>query len=224
MRVASVTERYNSTSRLRYIWATAAVYSLFLFLFYPIMLLVYTLCTIQTLRLWRYMQWMNRGMDGEKRVGEAIRKLDGVLYTDVVCEINGKRFELDHIYVGSTGIYAIEVKTYRGTLVADPSADHWVQVKSTSNSHEVVNRFINPLPLLKSKSSRLREELDQKVDMARHKTFVKPIVVVLAQDVKANRKPVLKLEELDESLELGKKRLNEEDQIAICSAISKVIV
>ena len=71
-------------------------------------------------------QNLKRGMRGERKVADALKRLDDSYYVfhDVV--IGPHSSNIDHIVVGPNGIFVIETKNYSGEIVCE--GDEWYRV------------------------------------------------------------------------------------------------
>ncbi len=73
---------------------------------------------------WKEVKKNKLGRDGEEIVGESLEELRGKGYKvfhAIICErADGKRFDIDHVIVGSGGVFTIEVKTISKAIKGNP--------------------------------------------------------------------------------------------------------
>jgi hypothetical protein len=89
------------------------------------------------------------GYLGERAVGEALEPLFSAgfrVFHDIPAEDEGKKFNIDHVVVGPTGLFAIDTKTYRKGRVRSGYEAHKVAYDGTqldwpwaSNSYSLKN-------------------------------------------------------------------------------------
>lgn len=83
----------------------------------PILISILALFTVLVgaYRLTGYIRQLKRlalGRDGERAVGQELDKLRGQGF-EVIHDIPGEGFNIDHVVIGRTGIYTVETKTNR---------------------------------------------------------------------------------------------------------------
>ncbi|MEJ2725530.1 MAG: nuclease-related domain-containing protein [Deltaproteobacteria bacterium] len=79
-------------------------------LFTGIAILVCCLAGIKVMQIKKSIRNLKQGQEGEKAVGQYLERLREKGYR-VFHDIAGGKFNLDHVLIGSTGIYMIETKT-----------------------------------------------------------------------------------------------------------------
>lgn len=58
---------------------------------------------------------------------------------------DGKTSEIDYVVVGKTGVFIIEVKSMKGTIVGDCSDYNWIQCKTDQYGNDFEKQFYNPV-------------------------------------------------------------------------------
>jgi hypothetical protein len=71
---------------------------------------VLTYSTVKAIRIKRQIANLKQGREGEKAVGQYLEKLREKGY-QVLHDIPGENFNIDHVVIGQTGIFVIETKT-----------------------------------------------------------------------------------------------------------------
>ncbi len=92
------------------------------------------------------------GRQGEKYATDEIKKCldsDDCLLTNVCLEYNGKPAELDNLVINRSGVYIIEVKTYRGRLFGNADDYKWEKYKVTEAGNVYEERVKNPIKQVK---------------------------------------------------------------------------
>lgn len=88
------------------------------------------------------------GINGEKYATYEIKKCldsDDLLLTNVCVEFNGKRAELDNLIINRSGVYIIEVKSYRGRLFGGADDYEWEKYKVTDAGNVYEQTVKNPI-------------------------------------------------------------------------------
>ena len=85
--------------------------------------LVIAFSAIQIARIWRKMELLKLGRDGEKIVGQGLEKLrqEGCA---IFHDIKGENFNLDHVIVSSHGIFVVETKTFSKPTKGKATVDY----------------------------------------------------------------------------------------------------
>ena len=100
--------------------------SLWLGLLFAIPLTVYALVKIRKLRA--RLHTLRQGEEGERIVAQAIEQdlipQGYVVFHDVPLEKDGRNFNVDHLLVGSNGIFAIETKNYTKPRKGSPEVKY----------------------------------------------------------------------------------------------------
>jgi len=117
----------------------------------------------------RELRLLRQGLDGEKIVGQALDQLraDGYL---VVHDLVQDGYNIDHVLVGPTGVYAIETKT-----ISKP-ADHDARVVYNGDRVLVAGSEPDrdPLKQAMAAADRVSEIIEERTG---HKVKVRPVVV-----------------------------------------------
>lgn len=80
---------------------------------------------------------------GQKEL-KKLKKYGYKVFANMKLKHNNDQSEMDFIVVGSNGIFIVEVKNIKGTIVGDSRDEQLIQVKKTKyNTYE--NRFYNPI-------------------------------------------------------------------------------
>ncbi|UKI22507.1 MAG: NERD domain-containing protein [Anaerotruncus sp.] len=88
------------------------------------------------------------GRNGEKYATHVIKQCldsDDLLLTNVCVQFEGKRTELDNLIINRSGVYIIEVKTYRGRLFGGADDYEWEKYKVTNAGNVYEKTVKNPI-------------------------------------------------------------------------------
>lgn len=88
------------------------------------------------------------GRNGEKYATHVIKQCldsDDLLLTNVCVQFDGKRTELDNLIINRSGVYIIEVKTYRGRLFGGADDYEWEKYKVTNAGNVYEKTVKNPI-------------------------------------------------------------------------------
>lgn len=86
---------------------------------------------------------------------------DDRLFTNVSFELDGRRAELDSVIVNKYGVFIIEVKNYRGTLVGAEADFEWQKYKTTPAGNVYYKSVKNPIRQVKRQVYLLARFLDK---------------------------------------------------------------
>ena len=92
------------------------------------------------------------GIRGEAAAKEIIRSVmreDDRLFTNVRVEYDGKPAELDDVIVNKYGVFIIEVKNYKGSLVGTEDDFEWRKFKTTAAGNLYASNVKNPIRQVK---------------------------------------------------------------------------
>ncbi len=142
---------------------------------------------------WRQYTRLKSGIQGEKQTGNALRGLpDGYeVFTSVRVSTYDGNAEMDHVIIGDNGIFIVEVKNHKGTIVGSEEDGSWTQHKVGRKGGEYSKQMGNPVKqvrrqvfLLSSylKQHNIRLWVEGAVFFSNPKTFV---------DVITDRNPVI---------------------------------
>jgi len=112
------------------------------------------------------------GRDGERIVGEALDELKTIGYK-VYHDIMGDSFNIDHVIVGSGGVFTIETKTYRKQIGINPQIyydGHKIKIDGISANSQIKD----PIKQAKGQMYWLEGFINDNVKI---KTKVQPVVV-----------------------------------------------
>ena len=87
-----------------------------------------------------------RGMMGEFWVNCELRKLSKEKYkvlNDIMLDINGNTYQIDHLVISSYGIFVIEMKNYYGYIFGNSYSDQWIQKLGKKRKYKYY--FMNPI-------------------------------------------------------------------------------
>ena len=73
-----------------------------------------------------------------------------MLLTNVCVQFDGKRTELDNLIINRSGVYIIEVKTYRGRLFGGADDYEWEKYKVTNAGNVYEKTVKNPIKPVQS--------------------------------------------------------------------------
>jgi hypothetical protein len=138
----------------------------------PISIVAIATLLIGAFRLSAYIRQLKRlalGRDGERAVGQELDKLRAKGF-EVIHDIPGEGFNIDHVVIGRRGIYTVETKTIRFPEGSRP------ELKCSDEKVFLNGRPMdrNPIPQAKAQSAWLRSFLEESTG----KTFlVQPVVV-----------------------------------------------
>ena len=139
----------------------------------------------------RYNTW-KAGATGEKAVAKALRTLDDSYYLLNAVVLPGGRGDIDHVLLGSKGVFVIEAKNYSGKVMCN--GDDWYRrkrgAKKTVRAESVSEQ-------VRRNASDLNNYLRRRTRLNLHVNpvcvFVNPMVQL---DLKNPTVPVLRLDQL----------------------------
>jgi len=112
-----------------------------------------------------------KGYMGERRVRNILKRLDSkqytVLYNVFIRLADGRTTQIDHIVIGTTGIFVIETKNYTGWIYGDKKAEYWTQKIYRSSK-----KFKNPLHQNYGHIKTLQELIQDGEDLPFHSIIV----------------------------------------------------
>lgn len=104
---------------------------------------------------------LRAGLEGEnvavKRISECLPK-NYYIFQNVKVSYEGKTSEIDMVVVGKTGVYIIEVKNHKGTIVGRPDAQYWEQRKLGDGTLQT-KEFYSPIKQVGTHVYRLAKHL-----------------------------------------------------------------
>ena len=86
------------------------------------------------------------GITGEKTVAGLLQRLDNyyIVYNDIVIGDKEKGAQIDHLVVSPFGIFCIETKNMRGTIIGKENDNNWLQKKNSKGGAVYEKNFYNP--------------------------------------------------------------------------------
>lgn len=118
--------------------------------------------------MYRQVQALRQGRDGERSVGEFLERLRGQGYR-VFHDIVGDGWNIDHVLIGPAGVFTIETKTISKPRRGDARI-FFRNGKVLVRDHEMDR---DPIPQAKAQASWLRQHFEQ----AGLKAEIRPVVV-----------------------------------------------
>ena len=103
------------------------------------------------------------GRYGEVTATNAIKSVlrdEDQLFTNVNISFEGKSAELDIVIVNNRGVFVVEVKNYRGTLVGSEDSFEWTKYKTTVAGNTYEKSVRNPIKQVKRQVYILSRYLD----------------------------------------------------------------
>ena len=113
----------------------------------PIILLVLSLIFIIAFFVLRKeYEILQSGVRGEESTLKILRKLpkEYTVLTNPVIHNRGVTMELDFVVVGKNGVFIVESKNYRGTVLGKTSKPYWKQIKYGKNNKTHEKEVSNP--------------------------------------------------------------------------------
>lgn len=146
-------------------------FSVMLYLFVGSVFSVY--CLIKIVRLFNLRRTMRLGYDGEIAVAQELNQMmrhGYFVFHDFVAE----KFNIDHVVVGSTGVYAIETKT-RAKRISDNTSEDAKVTYDGKRIHFPKWKEVKPLEQAKRQATWLEKWLSSATG---EKTPVRPVVAL----------------------------------------------
>lgn len=86
------------------------------------------------------------GISGEKTVARLLESLDNnyIIYNDIIIGGREKGAQIDHLVLSPYGIFCIETKNMRGTILGRERDNNWIQKKIGQGGKTFEKQFYNP--------------------------------------------------------------------------------
>ncbi|MFZ5858077.1 MAG: nuclease-related domain-containing protein [Chloroflexota bacterium] len=138
-------------------------------LFTILVLVVFIIAAVRIRNIWHEIHRLKMARDGERLVGEGLQELIRQGAT-VFHDIQGDKFNIDHVVVSQHGIFMIETKTYskpvkREAVITHDKSNIYVDGYSVDR---------NPLDQVNALSSWLQDLLQKSTGI---KFYIKPVIV-----------------------------------------------
>ena len=148
----------------------------------------------QKFKIWR------SGAKGEEKVVKCLKHLGGRYHVFHDAMLPGKRGDIDHVVVGSNGVFVIETKNNNGTISC--SGDSWSQWKTGKKGGSYRGKLGSPSKQAKRNAALLRKLIGRRLHT---RLFVNALVVFANEKAALNLKhptvPVLKPHEVCDFIE-----------------------
>ena len=107
------------------------------------------------------MEIIKLGLDGEKETLKVFENLPDTytVFSNLEIEVEGKKSQLDHVVVGSNGIFIIETKNLNGTIDGHALDRHFLQSKVGRGGTSFSKQFYNPIKQVSANVFRLSRYL-----------------------------------------------------------------
>lgn len=122
---------------------------------------------------------------GERRTGLIFERYlpeDYTVIQNITITYEGRASEIDNIIVGKTGIFVVEVKNVKGTVIGNFSSNDWVQDKVDNYDIEHIKTLYNPVKQTSTHIYRLAGVLKENGIF----TFIKGAVYFANPETKLN--------------------------------------
>ncbi|OBR92937.1 nuclease-related domain protein [Clostridium ragsdalei P11] len=163
----------------------------FILIFIPIIYLLYHLNKAAI---------FSHGIKGEKKVLDKLQVLsnDYLIYNDITIKNKNRTSQIDHLVIGLNGIFCIETKNMKGTIIGNEEDHNWRQRKVGQKGGVYYKNFYNPCKQCCGHVYTLSCYL--KENQLGH-LWIQPIVVFTRKwssrlKVSTNTTPVMKVNEL----------------------------
>lgn len=86
------------------------------------------------------------GIQGEKSVAKLLCKLNNkyMVYNDITIGGKERGAQIDHLVLSPYGIFCIETKNMRGTILGRERDQEWIQIKTGKGGTKYEKKFYNP--------------------------------------------------------------------------------
>ncbi len=101
------------------------------------------------------------GLSGERLTLDLVRDLPFRfhIFNSLVLSIGGRKREIDMLFVGTKGVFVMEVKNYRGSIVGSGDENNWQQTKTSKAGETYRNHIPNPVKQVKAQGDILTKYL-----------------------------------------------------------------
>lgn len=140
------------------------------------------------------------GIEGEKDISKLLATLNNkyMVYNDIVIGGTEKGAQIDHLVLSPYGIFCIETKNMKGTIVGREDDNEWKQIKVGQGGKNYEKNFYNPCKQSRGHVNAVKRLLRQ---MNLKDIFVYSIVVfnsnkAVTLKIQVNSTPVIKSDNL----------------------------
>lgn len=107
---------------------------------------IVVVCFIISIRFTGKTQIYDYGIKGELAIANELLKLNNkyLIYNDIVIGGKEKGAQIDHLVVSPYGLFCIETKNMRGTIIGKEDDDNWIQRKAGKDGKIYEKQFYNP--------------------------------------------------------------------------------
>ncbi|MDP4145237.1 MAG: nuclease-related domain-containing protein [Bacillota bacterium] len=88
----------------------------------------------------------NYGIEGEMKVANLLEQLPNeyIVYNDITIGNNQKGAQVDHLVISPYGLFCIETKNMKGTIIGNENEEYWTQKKRGGGDNIYEKQFYNP--------------------------------------------------------------------------------
>ena len=130
---------------------------------------VTAVCWLRAWKVWRNLQHLRQGMQGELVVGQFLDEYCRDRAYKVLHDLKGDAFNIDHILVGPGGVFTLETKTISKPVIGEP-------VVSYDGENVIVDGFNpdrDPIAQARACAQHVRELLAESTNRPPDKIFVR---------------------------------------------------
>lgn len=86
------------------------------------------------------------GIQGEKDIAQILSVLNNkyIIYNDIIIGGKEKGAQIDHLVLSPYGVFCIETKNMKGTIIGKEDDNDWIQIKSGQGGKNYEKKFYNP--------------------------------------------------------------------------------
>lgn len=101
---------------------------------------------VTVLHLHKQRKIYRAGISGEKTVAKLLERLDNnyLVYNDIIIGGKEKGAQIDHLVLSPYGLFCIETKNMKGTIIGKERDNNWVQKKIGQGGKTFEKQFYNP--------------------------------------------------------------------------------
>ena len=85
------------------------------------------------------------------------------IFNDIIIENRDGKSQIDHVVIGTNGIFVIETKNHNGKIVGDENERNWIQNKTGRNGGTYSSELFNPTKQVKTHVYRLKTVLNEEL-------------------------------------------------------------
>lgn len=86
------------------------------------------------------------GIQGEKDIAQILSVLNNkyIIYNDIIIGGKEKGAQIDHLVLSPYGVFCIETKNMKGTIIGREEDNDWIQIKIGQGGKKYEKKFYNP--------------------------------------------------------------------------------